>query len=657
MQIDSDLTAQLADLARLSPLAGRPLAGTAKAQLIGRYAPLNGSFDTNLTLNGQDLQSGIAQLDSMISGRSSVVLQARRDENGLHIDQLDLTTQALAAHVNGQLSSTSGQLDITAQLTDLATLLPQAPGPLRLAGNLSRLGTEFTGQLELTGPHQSTAQLSGSANLAGNADLDFTGELGQLQRFIPQLAGTLRAKGTAQRRQGLWQIDSRAEGPVGVNAAVRGTWDEARARADLRAVGDLRLNVANLFIAPNLLTGPARFDLALKGAPGLDALSGTISTRASRLVLPGVSQHIEDISGQVTLNGPQARLSLTARPRDGGQLQVAGPVRLQPPFTGDLSIALRNIILSDNLVYRTELGGNLRLAGPLAKGGLLSGRIDVGETNIDIASAGGAIDAAPIPDIRHIGASRAVQQTRARAGLTGQGQSGTSTALALDLGVNPPNRIFARGRGLRAELGGALNIRGTAARPEPSGEIGLIRGSFDILGRRLTLDQGRITLLGTLTPYLDFSASTSTAQGSAALTITGPVDAPQIEVTSDPARPSEEALALLLFGDNVQDLSPLALARLAASAARLSGQGLNAESTVARETGADDVDIGFDNLGAGQLGLGGYVADNVYTDFNVNTRGESELSINLDLNQNLSVSGTVDSVGETGVGVFFKRDY
>ena len=128
-------------------------------------------------------------------------------------------------------------------------------------------------------------------------------------------------------------------------------------------------------------------------------------------------------------------------------------------------------------------------------------------------------------------------------------------------------------------------------------------------------------------------------------------------MTSEPPRPSEEALALLLFGDNIEDISPLALARLAGSALTLSGRGGGAQSKVRQATGADTVDIGADNLGAGQLGLGGYVAENVYTDFNVNTRGDSELSINLDVTKSLTVQGTVDSEGETGFGLFFKRDY
>ena len=134
--------------------------------------------------------------------------------------------------------------------------------------------------------------------------------------------------------------------------------------------------------------------------------------------------------------------------------------------------------------------------------------------------------------------------------------------------------------------------------------------------------------------------------------ISGLINAPVIKVYSDPARPSEEALALLLFGDNIEDLSPLALARMAGSLRELSGRGGNTEGALRDETGADDAALSLDGLG-----LGGYVADNVYTDFNVNTRGESELNINLDVSDNVTVTGTVESDGDTGVGLFFKKDY
>lgn len=657
LEISPNLQADIADLARFAPLAGIDLTGAASAQVEGNFTPLSGAFHANLSAKTTDLMTGIAQLDPMIAGRSTLQLVAGRDENGLTVDRFTLTAPGLSANAAGALTNDNGTLQIAAELTDLAPLVPPAPGPLKIAGTIGREGRGFNGQFDLTGPHSSDLRLAGTADLDGNADLTLNAQLARLERFVPQLAGTLSAAGTAQRSSGIWQVNLDANGPAGTNARVAGSWDEAQAEADLTANGNFRLDVANLFIAPNLLSGAASFDLALRGAPSLEALSGTIRTQGSRLVLPDIPQQVEDISGQVQISNARARLDITARPRDGGQIRIGGPVGLTAPFVGDLGIALGNVVLTDNLIYRTELGGNLRLSGPLAQRGALTGQIDVAETNINIASAGGAIDAAPIPDISHIGEPRTAYLTRARAGLIESQSSGSNNDLALDVQVNAPNRIFARGRGLRSELGGSLRIRGTASAPEPAGQINLIRGSFDILGRRLELDSGQIALVGNLIPFLDFSASSNTSEGTATLTITGPVNAPQIEVSADPNRPSEEALALLLFGDNVQDLSPLALARLAASAAKLSGRGLGAEEKLADETGVDDVDVGFDNLGTGELGLGGYAAENVYTDFNINTRGESELSINLDLNPSLSVTGTVDSAGETGVGLFFKRDY
>jgi translocation and assembly module TamB len=74
-------------------------------------------------------------------------------------------------------------------------------------------------------------------------------------------------------------------------------------------------------------------------------------------------------------------------------------------------------------------------------------------------------------------------------------------------------------------------------------------------------------------------------------------------------------------------------------------------------TGAAKLDLGLDNGGSGLLGLGGFVGEKAYTDFNVNTQGDSELSINLDLSNSITVTGTVDSQGESGVGLMFKRDY
>ena len=130
-----------------------------------------------------------------------LTLKAARDEYGIAIDRFALAGSALEAEAAGTLSNQSGQMDITARLTRLEVLLPQAPGTLELATTLGRAGDTFSGVAELKGPHTSSAKLDGSVTLAGDADFTFAAAWNELERFVPQLAGRLSAEGTAERRK------------------------------------------------------------------------------------------------------------------------------------------------------------------------------------------------------------------------------------------------------------------------------------------------------------------------------------------------------------------------------------------------------------------------------------------------------------------------
>lgn len=83
----------------------------------------------------------------------------------------------------------------------------------------------------------------------------------------------------------------------------------------------------------------------------------------------------------------------------------------------------------------------------------------------------------------------------------------------LDLQLNAPNRIYVRGRGLDAELGGALNLSGTTNRIISAGRFELIRGRLDILGKRFLLDEGSVQFQGDFIPYIRFVTSTDTEAG------------------------------------------------------------------------------------------------------------------------------------------------
>ena len=507
LEFDTNVTLNAADLGRFSGLAGQDLGGRVTARINASGAPLSGTYAVDLDLLAQDLAAGIEQVDPMLTGASTLQIKAERGFDGIAIDRFALSATGFEATANGTLSSQDGKLRLDARLHDLAPLVPQTSGPLVLAGDLTRKGDELSGDMRVEGPHSSFAELTGSATLDGNADLNFDAVLGELQRFLPELGGSLTAKGNAQRRDGVWQVDTNATGPAGISAHVKGDWDEAKAEADMKATGQLRLDAANLFIKPNSITGPAQFDLALKGAPSLEALSGTITASGVSMAVPAANQSIRDIAATLRLANARATVQVTGASRSGGNFQISGPVVLQPPYQSGLDIALNKWVVTDHLSYTTTANGRLSHRGALTGSSALSGAITFDSAEINLANISGSVSAAPIPPIRHVGEPAAVRKTLARAGLTetaSNGGSGAGPDIALDLLLSFPRKIFARGRGLQAELGGEIRVRGTAANVAPSGQVELIRGTFDILGRRLELTKGLVTLQGDLTPYIEF---------------------------------------------------------------------------------------------------------------------------------------------------------
>ena len=122
--------------------------------------------------------------------------------------------------------------------------------------------------------------------------------------------------------------------------------------------------------------------------------------------------------------------------------------------------------------------------------------------------------------------------------------------------------------------------------------------------------------------------------------------------------PEEEALSLLLFGKEVTSISPLQAVQLAQAIRTLSGRGGGGVLEQVR-TGLkiDDLDIGTNAEGTAQARIGAYVAKNVYTDVTVTAEGDSEINLNLDLTNNVTIKGRLGSDGDTGIGLFFEKDY
>jgi translocation and assembly module TamB len=224
--------------------------------------------------------------------------------------------------------------------------------------------------------------------------------------------------------------------------------------------------------------------------------------------------------------------------------------------------------------------------------------------------------------------------------------------------VSAPARIFVRGRGIDAELGGQIRLLGTTEQIVPSGAFNLIRGRLDILGKRLLLSTADLQLQGRFVPTLLISAQNENAGVISIVTIEGPADNPSVRFSSIPELPQEEALAQLLFGRGLDSLSALQGAQLANAIAVLAGRG--GEGLVSRLRqgfGLDDLDLKTSDNGETALTAGKYISDNAYTEIEIEQGGKSRISLNLDVRPGVTVRGRVNDDGETGIGIFVERDY
>ncbi len=602
-EISGDIAAELADLATYRTLIGQPVSGAVDLMASGSLLPDLSRFDTKLNLRSQNLSVGNPTVDVLLRGTGRVNTAVALNDGTLSVSTLEVSTPqfSIVGALNG--AAGAGQGRFNASLRDVAVLTDQISGPIRARGL---------------------------------ATLDSDGN---------------------------WGIDATGTGPGGLTAQVGGlVGPDGRLNLDIDGAAPLAL--ANTALEPRRLSGTANIDLSVNGPAQLSSVEGRVTFTDGRLAAPTYAQALTNIGGQIGLRGGIAQLSLRANAQDGGEIVVTGPVVLEGTNDADITVALRDVVLRDPELYSSTIAGNVTVNGPLQGGARVVGRLQLGETEIRVPSSSvGTLG--DLPKVRHIGPSAAVRQTLNRAGEDGNGASaqprstsGSRPSYPLDIVINAPSRIFIRGRGLDAELGGRLSIGGTSRNVVPVGRFELLRGRIDILQQRFELSEGIATLQGDFDPYIRLVATTQTGNGTTInIIVEGPADAPEVRFESIPELPQDEVLSQLIFGRDLDSISPLQAVQLASAISTLAGRGGGAIDRLRENIGLDDFDVTTDEEGATAVRAGKYLTENIYTDVIVTSEGDTEINLNLDITDEITAKGSVDEEGGTSIGVFFERDY
>ena len=601
--VDGTLTAQLADLAAYRALVGQPVAGAIDLTVTGSVLPDLSRFDANVKLRSEDLAVGNPTADVLLRGTGRVNADLGLADGIYAIRTLEVSTRevSIVGALNGRAGVGQGRFN--ASLRNVGVLTDQISGPVRATGS---------------------------------ASLDENGN---------------------------WGIDATGTGPGGLAAQVAGQISQSF-DLNIDIDGTAPLALANTAIDPRRLSGTANFDLAVNGPPALSSLSGQVTFSEGRLAAPTLAQALEDIGGAIRLGNGAAQIDLRANVESGGNITITGPVRFDAPNNADIALRLNDVVLKDPELYSTLVSGTVTLQGPLQGGARVAGRLTLGQTDIRVPSSS-ITSLGDLPDVVHVGADAAVRRTLSRAGVLNGGSGGGGgasdrprRAYPLNIVIDAPSRIFIRGRGLDAELGGRLTIGGTTANVIPVGRFELLRGRIDILNQRFNLTEGSASLQGDFVPYIRLVASTETTTGTRInIVVEGPASEPEVSFVSVPELPQDEVLSQLIFGRNLDSISPFQAVQLASAISTLAGRGGGAVDRLRENIGLDDFDVTTDEEGATAVRAGKYLSENVYTDVTVTSEGGTEINLNLDLTNEITAKGSVDQDGDTSVGIFFERDY
>lgn len=448
--------------------------------------------------------------------------------------------------------------------------------------------------------------------------------------------------------------------PLSATAAISGTLDVAPFAPllgnDIRGItGTLRPNLA-LDIRGDKITGSGTVDLA-GGTIALPESGLRLSGGEGRLVMQGETLQVQRLAFQTGGNG-----SVTV----SGSLRFDGPKGLGL----DLTVASRRALLVSRPDLVATVSSDVKVTGSTAGGIDIAGPVTIDRA--EIAVGGGQSVDYPALEVREINKPGAP----ASVAVPPPGQKRRTppppdaTPIRLALAINAPQAVFVRGRGLDAEMVGRVQVSGTPAAPSVIGGLTLRRGDFTLGSRRLTFSRGIVTLdnLDAIDPRLDFLASTSVQSTTIGVAITGTSRAPAIAITSAPALPPDEAMALLIFGKPASSLSGFELVQVAQALAELTGNspGDSVIGRLRRGIGLDRLSVGSSgrptrqDTGANSVSVeaGRYVAPGVYVGARQGAAGTSSRGVvEVQVLDNVKVEGDVGADSNGRVGVKMEWDY
>jgi translocation and assembly module TamB len=166
---------------------------------------------------------------------------------------------------------------------------------------------------------------------------------------------------------------------------------------------------------------------------------------------------------------------------------------------------------------------------------------------------------------------------------------------------------------------GSLTLTETPGRlPDLRGKVTLRDGVFEAYGQKLKVERGELTFIGPVDdPVISLTASKVVERPSGDVTVsivlTGTAKAIETEIRADPAMPEGDALALLLTGRTLSEMTSGEQTNVYGAAIALGLYGASGVTrSLAATMGLEEIIVGQDEQGAWEVGAAVRLQQNLY---------------------------------------------
>jgi translocation and assembly module TamB len=357
------------------------------------------------------------------------------------------------------------------------------------------------------------------------------------------------------------------------------------------------------------LDGQFTLSVSANGTLGKPNLSGNVTGKNLRFSLPSEGVNLSQGNLLAEFQNDQLRIKQASWQGGKGSINTSGALLLEhdkPKIDLDWN--------ADNFTLLSRTDRQLTLSGTgkttLADGMLtITGKFTVDQGIIELSK-----EDAPVlgDDVVILGQVASIKAPSLQILLNG---------LHIDLGQN----FTLRGRGLNAELIGALTLTGlTQYHPHTEGSIQVKKGTYMAYGQVLNIERGILNFNGPMdNPGLNIRAMRNSKPINAGVEITGSAFIPVTKLVSDPNVAESEKLSWLVLGHGMDKTgkNDYGMLSLAAGVLLSQGQSVPLQTQLARAAGLDEFSFAGGDAESATLVFGKRLTSQLYLSYEKSVTG------------------------------------